>query len=224
MPGPYVLVGNSLGGVNARAYALRFPEDVAGMVLLDSGHEEQFQRLPPSAGVSSEEKTAVTVMRVAARFGVLRLAGVALGEGSSDALPDSLRPAARAMGFRTAWVDAVRDEVFQAERGHTETRDAIARGPKPLLGDKPLVVLARDTSDAQFTGEPALRDLWMTLQRELAASSTRGTLRVVEGSGHFVEVDRPQAAIDAVREVVDAARAGAALRPAAPPPLRQRRQ
>jgi pimeloyl-ACP methyl ester carboxylesterase len=204
--GPFVLVGNSLGGVNARVFALRFPAEVAGMVLLDSGHEDQFARLPPSAGVTPQERRALGIFRVAVRVGLLRLFGVALGEGSADVLPDSLRPAARAMGFRTAWVDAVRNEVLNAVQAHAEARDAIARGPKPLLGDRPLVVLVRDPDDEQFKADPAVRTVWMDLQRELAASSTRGTLRAVEGSGHFVEVDRPQAVIDAVRGVVAAVR------------------
>lgn len=39
VPGPYVLVGHSLGGVIARLYASRYPNDVAGMVMADSSHE-----------------------------------------------------------------------------------------------------------------------------------------------------------------------------------------
>jgi len=39
LPGPYVLVGHSLGGVIARLYAIRYPDEVAGMVLVDSTHE-----------------------------------------------------------------------------------------------------------------------------------------------------------------------------------------
>jgi pimeloyl-ACP methyl ester carboxylesterase len=47
IPGPHVLVGQSVGGLNARVYAARYPEDVAGMVLLDSMHEDQFAALGP---------------------------------------------------------------------------------------------------------------------------------------------------------------------------------
>jgi pimeloyl-ACP methyl ester carboxylesterase len=45
VPGPYVLVGHSLGGLYARLYASGFPDDVAGLVLVDSTHEDQFGRL-----------------------------------------------------------------------------------------------------------------------------------------------------------------------------------
>jgi pimeloyl-ACP methyl ester carboxylesterase len=43
--GPLVLVGHSLGGINARLYASMYPRDVVGMVLVDSAHEEQFARM-----------------------------------------------------------------------------------------------------------------------------------------------------------------------------------
>jgi pimeloyl-ACP methyl ester carboxylesterase len=46
--GPYVLVGHSLGGVHMRLFASQFPKDVAGMVLVDSSHEDQAARLSAS--------------------------------------------------------------------------------------------------------------------------------------------------------------------------------
>ncbi len=45
IPAPYVLVGNSLGGMNARLYAYRHPEEVAGLVLVDGSHQDQFTRI-----------------------------------------------------------------------------------------------------------------------------------------------------------------------------------
>ncbi|MDM5248130.1 alpha/beta hydrolase [Lysinibacillus sp. G4S2] len=43
---PYVLVGHSLGGLNIRLFASTYPEEVAGVVLLDSSHEDQNKILP----------------------------------------------------------------------------------------------------------------------------------------------------------------------------------
>lgn len=45
VPGPYVMVGNSLGGMNARLYAHRHPDEVAGLVLVDGSHHDQFVRI-----------------------------------------------------------------------------------------------------------------------------------------------------------------------------------
>jgi pimeloyl-ACP methyl ester carboxylesterase len=44
-PAPYVLVGNSLGGMNVRLYAYQHPEEVAGLVLVDGSHQDQFTRI-----------------------------------------------------------------------------------------------------------------------------------------------------------------------------------
>jgi pimeloyl-ACP methyl ester carboxylesterase len=44
IPGPYVLVGHSLGGIVGRLYAATFPAEVAGLVLVDSSHEGQSER------------------------------------------------------------------------------------------------------------------------------------------------------------------------------------
>jgi pimeloyl-ACP methyl ester carboxylesterase len=51
VPGPYVLVGHSLGGILARLYASYYPNEVAGMVFVDSAHEDEVDRglklIPP---------------------------------------------------------------------------------------------------------------------------------------------------------------------------------
>src|SRR5207245_9965608 len=44
---PYVLVGHSLGGIHIGVYENLYPSDVVGMVLVDSGHPDQEDRLPP---------------------------------------------------------------------------------------------------------------------------------------------------------------------------------
>jgi pimeloyl-ACP methyl ester carboxylesterase len=51
VPSPYILVGNSLGGMNARLYAYRHPDEVAGLVLLDGSHQDQFARIGESLPV-----------------------------------------------------------------------------------------------------------------------------------------------------------------------------
>ncbi|TLS36173.1 alpha/beta fold hydrolase [Pseudalkalibacillus caeni] len=44
---PYLLVGHSFGGVNVRLYASKYPEEVAGIILLDSVHEDQNKKMVP---------------------------------------------------------------------------------------------------------------------------------------------------------------------------------
>jgi pimeloyl-ACP methyl ester carboxylesterase len=47
VPGPYVLVGHSYGGLTARLFASLYPDQVAGIVFVDASHEDQFDRLVP---------------------------------------------------------------------------------------------------------------------------------------------------------------------------------
>jgi pimeloyl-ACP methyl ester carboxylesterase len=56
VPGPYVLVGHSFGGLNVQLYASQHPDQVAGIVLIDSSHEEQIDRI--AALLTPEEREA----------------------------------------------------------------------------------------------------------------------------------------------------------------------
>ena len=48
--GPYVMVGHSVGGIIASLYAMAYPREVTGMVLVDSSHEDQERRFLPVTG------------------------------------------------------------------------------------------------------------------------------------------------------------------------------
>jgi pimeloyl-ACP methyl ester carboxylesterase len=58
---PYVMAGHSYGGMLVRLYAMRYPSEVTGLVLVDSSHEEQLKRFavlpappPPPAGATPQ--------------------------------------------------------------------------------------------------------------------------------------------------------------------------
>jgi len=67
MPTPYIFVGHSYGGMLGRLYAAHYPDEIAGIVLVDAYHEEQVKSIPlPSSRI-------MTVFRIMALFGVFRL-------------------------------------------------------------------------------------------------------------------------------------------------------
>ena len=71
--GPYVLVGHSTGGLYARMYADRYPDEVAGVVLVDSSHPEQFTRSAEGRKYYEKTRRVVTIAPWLARLGVIRL-------------------------------------------------------------------------------------------------------------------------------------------------------
>jgi pimeloyl-ACP methyl ester carboxylesterase len=83
------------------------------------------------------------------------------------------------------------------------------------LGNMPLAVLSRDPDSPQCDlpedlVKPA-SDAWRQMQRELAQLSTRGTQVIAKNSGHYIQLDRPDLVIEAIRKIVDQARQAQAV-------------
>jgi pimeloyl-ACP methyl ester carboxylesterase len=78
------------------------------------------------------------------------------------------------------------------------------------FGDMPLIVLTAGQSpkDPSFSEaqNQAWAKIWMQGHDDMAVLSSRGQNRVVQGSGHFIQFEQPQAVVDAVDEVVAEAR------------------
>jgi pimeloyl-ACP methyl ester carboxylesterase len=198
---PYILVGNSIGGLNVRMFAFRYPGEVAGLVLVDAAHEEQSARMPPSTRLDPSFVRLLRLFRLGARCGLLRLLNMPMGEGSSELLPSKLRPMARAAGFRNAWIDALYQEAIGTEASFAEVRSArLALKGRPLE-DIPLMVLTRGEAEKDTADERKTWQIWLELHRELARESSRGEQEIVAGSGHFIQVDRPEAVIKAIRKL-----------------------
>ena len=184
---PYVMVGHSFGGLNVRLYASQFPEEAAGLVLVDSAHEDYSIRhtLP----------LYIRLGLLTAPLGVPRLfAGVVVSENPIFAGDSRYPPAYRAIATSTQYLNTVRREWSTVDESWSQ-----ARGSNKSLGDRPLVVLL-PTSDHE------LFPVAKRLQTELASRSTEGKLILVENTGHHIQHDQPGTVIDAVRAVVEAVR------------------
>lgn len=112
--GPYVLVGHSFGGLYARAFAARYPERVAGVVLLDASDPQMFTRLPAYPGFYKWYRRASVLFPALARVGVTRALG---------------------MDPTTQYARSVRDEIAVAPQAMAQA------GALVSLGDKPLVIV-----------------------------------------------------------------------------------
>ncbi len=140
LPPPYILVGHSLGGLYVQMYARKYPNEVSGVVLLDSS----------SADAPGELKTRARLT------------------------PDS--------------------PADLEEKGVAESNQQVKEAGS--FPDIPLIVIAATDHGPFFKDwEPTL----MRLQRQLATLSPQTTFIVAQGSGHDVQIDRPDLVIDAIR-------------------------
>ena len=190
IPPPYVLVGHSFGGLAIRMFARRKESRaVAGLVLVDAAHEDQFQRLE-SAGVG------VPMAPTGRRF-IIANHGLV-----PDALPENLKPVARRLALARK---AIR--TLYAEMGSLR-RSAGQLGSIGRTIDAPVIVMSRSPRPDAGAKRDRVDETWLDLQRDLARAIGNSSLQVVPGSGHYIHLDRPDRIVDAIRTVVRTYRMG----------------
>lgn len=213
LKGPYVLVGHSVGGYFVRLFADLHPKQVAGVVLIDPTIDNQKQLIGaiaarPSAPAQSNPPDPCGT---AAQAGGLKpgtdIYKACVGEPPSFVSP-ALRAAIIAQEMRATTYRTTASEAGAIDQDSAET---VAH--RRSYGDMPLVVLtagqpAKDPSLTEAQNQ-AWQKTWMQGHDDIAALSSRGQNRVVPGSGHFIQIQQPQAVIDAVDEVVGEVRQGA---------------
>ncbi len=203
IPGPFIVVGHSAGGLYGRIFAVRRSGQIAGLVLLDPTVERRAPR-PQGDGLDG-------IRRRLSRCGAL-----------SDATPQP--------GMQDpAWADclsrnATVHEIELAQRpakwrgqlselnsifGRTSEQVGRIRG---VLSDVPAyVITASETADAAplvSFGPPI--SIWEAQHKQIAGSSRHGFQTTVV-SPHLVMIARPEVVIAAVKAMVVASRTGKPL-------------
>jgi pimeloyl-ACP methyl ester carboxylesterase len=212
LPGPYVLVGHSLGGLIARIFQQQYPDKVAGLVLVDPVARTEWR-------VPTEQRRRMLARGVAlsrrgaflARIGVVRLALNLLLNGSQR-VPGFLARTFAGKGSAVAnrlvgevrkipreqWpVVAANWSEERAFRTMAEYLENLPLSASQLneqsdLGDLPLVVLSAATASAEAMAE----------HKHDASLSPRGKHLIVPGSGHWINLDAPDVIAEAVRGIL----------------------
>jgi len=199
--GPYVLVGHSFGGANAQLYAARYPKEVAGMVLVDSALD--LRVLDKDLRDAAGEGASPLAIKVLSPLGIGRLLSRWSEEGG---FPKGLEKERNAIYNSTRHLYAFVDESATVDKSVAEATDAA-----PSLGEKPLIVLtAGARQHPGFTKGQAKRvdEQFNKFGAGLTDLSENSKHVVAKDSDHYIQFDQPELVVDAMRQVVDAARDG----------------
>jgi len=205
--GPYVFAGHSYGGLLARLFVDRYPDEVAGVVLLESSHPRQFvpaRGRPPA--FLRVLRALVPAAPWVARLGLMR-AFVTVVRTDADLLPPRERAEQKAFLASPAHWEGVAREM-EAWAPLTSPQAARARD----FGSRPLAVLTAGTSAARARG-------WHSLQDDLVTLSNDSVHRIVPGATHgslIADSTHAQAVIATIHDVVQAVREGGRLRDIVP--------
>jgi pimeloyl-ACP methyl ester carboxylesterase len=129
VPGPYVLAGHSFGGLYVLAFAARYPDEVAGMVLVDSTAPAS-DTSPPDGAASYDVMGRVSaLLSASARLGLARL----YGQFNYGNRPPQSRDEARASLATANHVGSTIDEYAEATSSMDEAQSLRDFDAKPLI-------------------------------------------------------------------------------------------
>jgi len=206
---PYVMVGTSYGGANVQLYAYRYPAEVKGLVLVEPQHEDETERLDKIvqgklkqiyAQQNDMEKECAAQAEKGFKPEQLKHC---VGQVPPNFGPELAKAYLGVMSSARHW-RAATSEDFNFDKGNDQLRAA-----RRSFGDMPVVVLTRGVSPFAVPGKPqsalnkAFENENRKMHQEVAALSKRGSERVVPGTGHIIQADKPQAVIKAINEVLD---------------------
>lgn len=185
--GPYIIAGHSFGGYNAQLFARNYPDQTAGLVLIDSSHPEQIERLPgPEPGTVKRVRPGSNSYVVSWFF-------------PHPNFPDE--NALMAQRIMQSWQHKMtwREEmtVFSVS-----AKQVKASRPMPEV---PVLVLTRGRSfwPGYSKGDETER-VWMELQDELSQLGANPVHLIAERSGHVIHLDQPGIVITAMQTMLNA--------------------
>jgi pimeloyl-ACP methyl ester carboxylesterase len=226
---PIVFVGHSAGGIYGALLQAAYPNDIAGAVLVDPSFLNQWKSvsdvLSPEARSEylkpflqwSDDTHACLEL---ARSGALATPSTKQAKNCVDPEnygPDPgdqlLRSELARRYAQTKVLSAMAseiDSVLPGKNWKSVDDDQLESAPL-AFGDKPLIVLTRDRwhsarSSMTPTQEARRLAVWVAGHGALSNTSRHGSHVVVANSGHNVQIDQPNAVIDAVRRVVEEVR------------------
>ena len=183
---PVWLVGHSIASLYLRVYAGRYPEGVAGMVLLDPSHPMQRQILQ-SVGIARSYRFHNHLMCMAASMGLARLRTpdrefemFCLGS-----LPENAKQQLRYLYSRR---QAYRTPLLETDAFPVAAEQAIAAG---RLGDIPLLIISGPKRSVETADMFKAKAMWLSLHKDMLSLSSDSVHVVLDEAGHCTLVTEP---------------------------------
>lgn len=208
--GPYIMVGNSLGGANVQVFTYRYPAEVKGLVLVEAQHEDETARLNKVTEGKIKQIYAMVEGQGKYCLDAAKKGFAKNAEAKNNCIGEPLKTFGPSLGAAMLASES-KPSYWQAnvaEYAAISTSDEQLRKLRRPFGDIPLVVLTRGVSPYAVPGQPqsamnkATEDENYAVQAEFTKLSTRSAQRVVAGAGHVIQAEKPEAVVDAVLEVL----------------------
>ena len=211
--GPYVLVGHSYGGMTATLYASRYPKDVAAFVGVDPSNERQvdafreaFPNYETNLLAPALARKQDCVRKAEQGFGADPAAGAGCVDKPDPRMSEAINAVHAEIHRKPAYQRASFSEFESMRGGLSGSQLASEIGS---FGSMPLIVLTRPKDTAPLGPQETAQSRailwanWTTMHDALAARSTRGENRNIPATGHYIQLDQPQAVIDAIGDALD---------------------
>lgn len=206
IPLPFILVGHSFGGINVRLFANKYPNEVAGLVLIDTPHEDFFKRAPsePSNWIT-KIVSRPQVLLFFSYIGLIRLFSQSKTKDSLSMFPEHIRERMISKRISINAIKTLLDEMKNLVKSLNQLKESAF-----YFGDKPLIVvtagkyMTRKESGNYYSQEylDGLMKVHGETQKELTKYSTNARQVIAEKSGHMIPYYQPDIIVEAVREVV----------------------
>jgi pimeloyl-ACP methyl ester carboxylesterase len=201
--GPLVMVGHSVGGPYITTFASLYGDRVAGLVYVDGSRPGQEDRLGALIHKNMHPSQVAWIAHAARDLAWSGLVRWYASRPSPTPLPARIKAEMAAYGSNS--INGASSEVDGFDRTMAEAAKVHS------LGDRPMVVLtamkpmsAKELKGMKLTPQQgaAFKQLWKTLHDEQLTMSTRSSEQTVPDSGHYIQIERPDVVIAAVKEVV----------------------
>ncbi|WAH40292.1 alpha/beta hydrolase [Alicyclobacillus fastidiosus] len=185
---PYVLVGHSFGGMNMQLFASEYPNEVSGLILVDSTHHDRYVPESWNEARRLQYNEALKQYRLGyllSPLGVPRKKRMHIG---TRRLPPDQQQAVTALGYRSNSFQAVYQEFLDSIESGMQLKSM-----NGLRTDLPVIVISAGKQD----------DDWKRQQEGLKGLTKNTKQIVVEDSPHAIHIQRPDVIIGAIKKLID---------------------